>query len=85
MGDESYRIMLQREDPGASLLGNILQFQFPHLHIVNPIAAIHRTFIGKFVPIEVFQVNMTALDPQLLCSHLQDSNPGVLQQRVWYL
>lgn len=58
------------------LLGSILQFRFPDHRIDNPIAALQRTFLGKHVPVEAFQVNMTTLSPQKLCSHLQGHNPG---------
>ena len=58
------------------LLGSVLQFRFPDHRIDNPIAALQRTFLGQHVPVEAFQVNMTTLSPQKLCSHLQFHNPG---------
>ena len=65
------------------LMGSILQFRFPYHRIDNPIAALRRTFLGKHVPIEAFQVNMTTLSPQKLCSHLQGHNPGALSSAVY--
>lgn len=81
LGDR-YGIILRRQDPAAMLLGNILQFRFPDVRIDNPVAALQRTFLGKHVPVEAFQVNMTALSPQKLCSHLQAFNPGVYLQHL---
>ena len=72
-----YGIILRRQDPAAMLLGSVLQFRFPDHRVDNPIAALQRTFLGRHVPIEAFQVNMTTLSPQKLCSHLQGHNPGV--------
>ena len=70
-----YGIILRRQDPAAMLLGSVLQFRFPDHRVDIPVAALQRTFLGKHVPIEAFQVNMTTLSPQKLCSHLQGLQP----------
>ena len=71
-----YQIILQREDPHIALLGNLLHLDLSMPAIASPIAALQRTFLGKFVPLEVFRVNMTALTPERLCSYLTHLNPG---------
>ena len=71
-----YNIILQRTDPAIALLGNLLHLDLNLPPIDSPVAALQRTFIGKFVPLEVFRVNMTALTPERLCSYLTLLNPG---------
>ena len=71
-----YKIILQRKDPTIALLGDVLHLDLSIPAIASPIAALQRTFLGKFVPLEVFRVNMTALTPDRLCSYLKHLNPG---------
>ena len=71
-----YKIILQRRDPTIALLGDVLHLDLSIPAIASPIAALQRTFLGKFVPLEVFRVNMTALTPERLCSYLTHLNPG---------
>ena len=59
-----------------TLLGELLHFGSGIAAIASPIAALQRTFLGKYVPLEVFRVNMTALTPVELCHYLTQLNPG---------
>ena len=59
-----------------SLLGELLHLGSGIAAIASPIAALQRTFLGKYVPLEVFRVNMTALTPTELCHYLTQLNPG---------
>ena len=75
-----YKVILQRKDPGTTLLGELLHLGSRLPQIENPLAALHRVFLGKYVPLEVFSVNMTALSPEQLCSYLTRLNPGATLQ-----
>lgn len=71
-----YKVILQRKDPGNTLLGDLLHLGSNLPRIGSPLAALHRVFLGKYVPLEVFNVNMTALSPEQLCGYLVQLNPG---------
>ena len=72
-----YNIILQRKDTATVLLGEVLHFGATLPAIPSPLAALQRVFLGQYVPLEVFRVNMTALSPQQLCGYLTHVNPGV--------
>lgn len=72
----NYKVILQRKDPGSRLLGDILHFGSTLQRIQNPLAGVQRVFLGKYVPLEVFSVNMTAFSPIQLCDYLGRFNPG---------
>lgn len=78
-----YNIILKRRDPTVALLGDILHLDLGLPAIGSPLAALQRTFLGKFVPLEVFRVNMTALTPERLCSYLTQLNPGIRLALLW--
>lgn len=75
LGD-SYKVILSRRDPAAELLGNILHLGVNELQASSPLAVLQRTFLGKYLPLEVFSVERTALTPEGLCEYLSRFNPG---------
>lgn len=78
-----YKLILQRKDPGTTLLGDLLHLDLKLPWIEYPLAALHRVFLGKYVPLEVFNVNRTALAPEQLCDYLTRLNAGALYFPLW--
>jgi hypothetical protein len=75
IGDQ-YKVILSRRNPAGQLLGDILHLGFDNPRLANPLAIIQRTFIGEYLPLEVFTVERTALTPEGFCEYLSRFNPG---------
>ena len=67
-----FRLIIERPTTTSVFSGDFA----PGALTANPLSQLKRTFVGNLVPLEVYQVNSSALSPQALCEKLQKYNPG---------
>jgi hypothetical protein len=67
-----FRLIIERPTTTSVFSGDFA----PGTLTANPLSQLKRTFVGNLVPLEVYQVNSSALSPQALCEKLQKYNPG---------